>query len=240
MRGRAVRASRHPDRVSRRAEHALAGVVLGLALASACTRAERAGETVRIVPQVHPVQPRRVVFAPERENHLLILEATGLVGFWDVTDAERPVRMAWIPAGAIDAAFSADGTEIVTAGWDGKVRWWSRDGTMLRTSKGAHQRRPLLTHLLKHDLNMGWDHVLVVVFTPDGWFAGSQGAEKLARAFHPYKRRRWSEQPTAAPRWSFSPLPCFTSSLLFPYTSRPTARMSSSALLLRTTPGCMR
>lgn len=118
------------------ASHALIFSLL-LVVGAACK--EPAREGVRIVPQVNPVQPRRVAFAPDREDQLLILEATGLVGVWDVRNPGHPVRTAWIPAGAIDAGFSPDGKEIVTAGWDGKVRWWSDGGKLLRTSAGGHK-----------------------------------------------------------------------------------------------------
>ena len=114
---------------------------LTLALcAGACSRSQGPREDVRIVPQVKPIQPRRVAFAPNDENRLLVLEAAGLVGVWDIRDVDKPVRTAWIPAAAIDACFSADGTEVITAGRDGKLRWWaSVGGQPLRTSTGGHQ-----------------------------------------------------------------------------------------------------
>lgn len=116
-------------------------VALTLALcAGACSRAQGPREDVRIVPQVPPIQPRRVAFAAHDENRLLVLEAAGLVGVWDIRDVDNPVRTAWIPAAAIDACFSSDGREVVTAGRDGKLRWWaSVGGQPLRTSTAGHR-----------------------------------------------------------------------------------------------------
>ena len=111
-------------------------VTLLLLAGAACKESPR--EDVRIVPQLNPARPRRVAFAPDREDRLLVLESTGLIGVWDIRDPKQPVRTAWIPAGAIDASFAPDGTEIVTAGWDGKVRWWTPGGRLLRTSAGGH------------------------------------------------------------------------------------------------------
>jgi WD40 repeat protein len=95
-------------------------------------------EHVRIVPQVSPVQPRRVQFSPVDDRRLLVVEATGLVGVWDVSDVQAPQLFASIDAGAIDATFSPDAQFIATVGVDGQVHWWSVDGHLQWTSKGRH------------------------------------------------------------------------------------------------------
>jgi WD40 repeat protein len=95
-------------------------------------------EHVRIVPQVSPVQPRRLQFSPVDGNRLLVVEATGVVGVWDVTTIKAPQLFASIDAGAIDAAFSPDGQSIATAGVDGRVRWWGTDGRLKWISKDNH------------------------------------------------------------------------------------------------------
>jgi WD40 repeat protein len=105
---------------------------------NACHHEEVVVEHVRIVPQVSPIQPRRLQYSPVDGNRLLVVEATGQVGVWDVTTVKAPQLFASIDAGAIDAAFSADGQSIATVGVDGHVRWWSTDGRLKWISKGNH------------------------------------------------------------------------------------------------------
>ena len=111
-------------------------LLLLLAFGAACRHG--GGEAAYVVPQLDAVQPRRVAFAPGDGERLLVLEATGLVGIWDVTDLGHPERLAWIPAGAIDACFTADGKDVVTAGWDGRLRRWTGGGRLVWTSAVGH------------------------------------------------------------------------------------------------------
>ena len=111
-------------------------LLLLLTLGAACRHG--GGEPAHVVPQLDPMQPRRVAFAPGGGERLLVLEATGLVGIWDVADLGHPERLAWIPAGAVDACFTADGKDVVTGGWDGRLRRWSGNGRLVWTSAVGH------------------------------------------------------------------------------------------------------
>jgi WD40 repeat protein len=111
-------------------------LALGLAAVPGCRRAVEE-ERLQIVPQIDPVQARRVVYAPTAPL-LLVVEASGLVGLWDAADPSAPQRLAWIPAGAVDACLTADAQGIVTAGWDGKLRRWTANGRLLWATKEGH------------------------------------------------------------------------------------------------------
>jgi WD40 repeat protein len=102
-----------------------------------CRRA--APEQIRVVPQVSVVQPRRLQFSPVDPNRLLVMEATGLVGVWDVAQPKLPALFASIRASATDARFTPDGNGIVTVGIDGYVRCWNVDGTPRWTSATRHE-----------------------------------------------------------------------------------------------------
>jgi WD40 repeat protein len=104
----------------------------------ACGSNNAAPELARVVPQVSPVHPRRLQFSPTDNNRLLVMEASGLVAVWDVTDPRQPQLFASIRASATDARFSTDAKGIVTVGIDGYVRWWDVDGTLRWTSAARH------------------------------------------------------------------------------------------------------
>jgi WD40 repeat protein len=103
-------------------------------------------ERLRVVPQVSPVKPKRVVFSPADGNRLAVMEASGVqetsgfVGIWDVPSGREPRLFATIAAGVIDAAFSPDGKHVATVGIDGRVRWWGVDGRLEWVSQGGHGR----------------------------------------------------------------------------------------------------
>ena len=110
---------------------------LGIALA-ACQRAPL--ESARVVPQVGPAEPKRVSFSPTDNHRLLVMEASGRVGVWDILpSSQQPQLFASIAAGAIDATFSPDGRSLATVGTDGRLRWWSADGQLEWVSQGGHR-----------------------------------------------------------------------------------------------------
>jgi WD40 repeat protein len=94
----------------------------------------------RVVPQVSAVTPRRVEFSASGDR-LLIQEASGLVGLWNVTQPTRPELLASMRAFATDARFTPDGAGIITGGWDGRIRRWSTTGQPIWVSQDAHRGR---------------------------------------------------------------------------------------------------
>src|SRR6185369_2448571 len=91
--------------------------VFATVLSVGCRRkAEIAPESVRAVPQVSPVTPRRVTFSPTEPSRLLVIELTGLVGLWDVADIAKPELTTSFPASAIEAVFTPDGRTVLTVG----------------------------------------------------------------------------------------------------------------------------
>jgi WD40 repeat protein len=104
-------------------------------LTAACRTAPQGDP--RIVPQLNPVEPRRAYFSPTDDNRLLVMEANGRVGIWDL---EQPARLfASLRARAIDASFSPDGRFVATVGLDGRVRWWTTDGKLQWVSETGHE-----------------------------------------------------------------------------------------------------
>lgn len=116
---------------------ALLYVVLSL-WGVACQR--QAERPARIVPQIAPVEPRRIEFAPNGQR-LLVQESTGLVGVWDLSVVQRPELLASMAASAVDARFAIDSHTIITAGWDGRVRRWNDEGRLVWTSSERHEGR---------------------------------------------------------------------------------------------------
>jgi WD40 repeat protein len=75
--------------------------------------------------------PASIAFDPEG-NRLAIaidLEANGSVEIWDVQSGEKSLTLAGHDRGTVTLAFSGNGSQIVTAGRDAKIRVWSaQDG----------------------------------------------------------------------------------------------------------------
>lgn len=116
-------------------------LVISLALfLAACERSEEPATPLRVVPQISPVEPRRVCFSPVDEGRLLVMESSGLVSIWDIDpETERPLLFATIRGYTIDAAFSLDGNFVATVGLDGRLRWWRADGRLEWVSGPGHK-----------------------------------------------------------------------------------------------------
>ncbi len=107
--------------------------VLVAVVVAACSKSEQ----VRVVPQSGPIQPRRVAFHPKDPARLLVVELSGTVGVWDLSDLRTPVKILQLFASALDASFSADGKGIITIGHRGRVTWWDEEGRAIWASKDS-------------------------------------------------------------------------------------------------------
>jgi WD40 repeat protein len=94
-----------------------------------------ANEAIRFVPQLEltDLSPVKVVFAPDDDTLLMVVNSHGRVDIFDISNPGRPVKITEIAAGAADAAFTPKGTprekvKIVSGGADGTVRLWMLDG----------------------------------------------------------------------------------------------------------------
>jgi WD40 repeat protein len=138
-------------------------------MAAMCVPAA-ARETPRFVPQLAltELQPQKVAFAPDDATLLMVVNESGRIDLFDISNPNRPVKITEIAAAAKDAAFTPKGTardkiRIVSGGPDGTVRLWTLDGDALAVFKG-------------HD-----GGVLSVAFSPDGMRIGSGGADGTVR-----------------------------------------------------------
>jgi len=145
---------------------ALAGLIFLGGIVAGCDRPPV--EPVRVVAQHGTVDPRRAIYSPAKGNRLLVLEASGRLGVWNVTDPHHPELFASIPAGAIDAAFSPDGSVIVSGGGDGRVRWWTVDGRAAAVS-GLAQDAPVRAVAVGTDFVVSGDELGTIrLWRPDG------------------------------------------------------------------------
>ena len=131
-----------------------------------CSPAPDAG--VRVVPQVGPAKPRRVAFSPRDSSRLLVVEASGRVGVWNLEPPTAPALFASIAAGAIDASMAPDGRSLLTAGFDGRVRRWSIDGRLLWVSEAGHAGPARAVVEGAGVVVSGGDDGALRLWTPDG------------------------------------------------------------------------
>ena len=99
---------------------------------------------------------------------LLVVEASGRVGVWDLRQAADAQLFAAIPAGALDAAFAPDGRSLLTVGFDGRVRRWTTDGRLVWASHEGHAG-PARAIAVTSDLVVsGGDDAIIRRWTADG------------------------------------------------------------------------
>ncbi len=137
-----------------------------------CPLMASANQDVRIVPQLSltDLNPRKVAFAPDDGDLLLVVNRHGRIDLLDISNPYRPVKTAELFAGAWDAAFIPEaasppnGARIVSGGDDGSVRLWSLVGRQVGEPFQGH------------------DHwVRSVAFSPDGQHIVSGGDDGTVR-----------------------------------------------------------
>jgi WD40 repeat protein len=97
-----------------------------------------------------------VVFAPDDDTLLMVVNDHGRIDIFDISNPGRPVKITEIAASAADAAFTPKGTprekiKIVSGGSDSTVRLWTLDGKPAAEPFKGHVGR-----------------VRTVAFSPDG------------------------------------------------------------------------
>lgn len=132
-----------------------------------------APEQLRVVPQVTVMHPRRLQFSPTDPHRLLVMEAAGLVGVWNVTHPTKPTLFASIRAMATDARFAPDGETIVTVGIDGHVRSWGTDGTLRWTSTERHDGWARTVAVTANRIVTGGEDGKIRFWTRDGAVDGA-------------------------------------------------------------------
>ena len=125
-------------------------------------------QDVRFVPQPNltELSPQFVTFHPSEANVIMVVNRDGRIDVLDIRDRNRPVKTLEIPTTARTAAFSPDGSQIVSGGLDGMLRLWEVNGGAVGESA------------LKGDEGA----ILRVAFSPDGTrviSGGENGAVRL-------------------------------------------------------------
>ena len=128
--------------------------------------APAAAEHPRFVPQLGLTEfrPKSVAFHPKNDDTLLVVEATGRISLFDVSNPGLPIRISEFEARARTAAFHPAGDRIVSASRDGTVRLWTLDGT------------PVAAPFRGHDRGVTW-----VAFNPEGDRIASVGEDGTIR-----------------------------------------------------------
>src|SRR5271166_1569576 len=84
---------------------------------SASARGKNAGRLS--AQRLTDFSPGKVAFAPNDGKSLLVVNQTGRIDLFDISNPGRPAKTTEITADANDAAFSPDGARIVSGGKDG-------------------------------------------------------------------------------------------------------------------------
>ena len=187
---RVVAASRNPAsaRAFRRPIVALLTFVAALLCAVPAT-----ARNDRLVPQpvLTSVNPRLVLFHPNEQDTLMVLNWDGRIDILNIRDWESPVKTAEILAAATTAAFSPDGTQLVSGGRHSEVTLWD-------VASGLRAGPPL-----EHPGGIG-----AVAFSPDGKSVASGGVDGTVRLWDVASRRsRWTTrtQSCGVSTLAFSP-----------------------------------
>lgn len=114
--------------------------LIGLVVALTTAISVPADERVRFVPQLELTDssPRKVSFAPDDGVLLLVVNNHGRIDVLELSNPGRPVKIAEIFAGALDAAFVPMGTPRESKSNRFKRTWHGPRGVR------AHGRRTLL------------------------------------------------------------------------------------------------
>lgn len=126
----------------------------------------------RVVPQIGPAQPRRVAFSPTERGRLLVVEASGLIGLWNVSHPAQPTLLASMVAGALDARFAPDGQTIYVTATDGHLSAWSLSGERLWKSATGHNGAARALGIAGKVIASGGDDGSVLLWQGDGTAAG--------------------------------------------------------------------
>jgi WD40 repeat protein len=94
------------------------------------------GKSIAVLKEL-PGEVDAMDISPDGKTVLIGYDA-GNWEAWDLNDTTRPKRSS--PAhsfgSCMDVTYSPDGSQFATTGWDGLVKLWSADGTLVRTYDG--------------------------------------------------------------------------------------------------------
>ena len=97
-----------------------------------------AREAPRFVPQLDltDLEPRKVAFAPDDATLILVVNQSGRIDLFDISNPGRPVKIAFTPKGT-----ARDKIKIVSGGAHGTVRLWTLDGKPAAEPLKGHRDR---------------------------------------------------------------------------------------------------